>query len=209
MKLFLTTFFISIFSLSFGQSTSNFQNDLNRILVRHYTPAQWELIGEHSPEVYGAINYYFKESFEVEMANCSECTVDYEVLYNIDLFDVYAQESKRLDDVNFTFDYKQYTITLLSKDVVYSQLQGLAPSDLINYIAPRDFPTFELTNDDYKEYLKYKERVYAWAKDFPEQYRAMTNSENFVKISIRDFSELAVERKSLVLNHADGYLIID
>ena len=209
MRLHLPIAFLLCTTFSFAQSNSNHQTDLNRVIVRHYNPAQWEHIWNYAPDMYTAINYYFKESFEVEMANCLECPVDYEILYNIDLFDVYAHESQRLDDVTFAFDFKQYIITLLPKNEVYPQLQGLIPTELVNYIAPRDFPTFELTNDDYAEYLEYKERVYAWAKDFPEQYRTMTNSGNLLRISIRDFADLAVERKSLVLNHADGYLIID
>ena len=177
--------------------------------MRHYTPLRWNHIFENSPEVYTAINYYFKESFEVEMLNCSECTVDFSVLFNIDLFDVYAYESQRLDDENFTFDHKQYIITLLPKSTVYPQLQGLLPTELVNYVAPRDFPIFQLTNDDYAHYLEYKQQVYAWAKDFPEQYRTMTSADNLLKISIRDFADLAAERKAVVLNHSDGYLIID
>ncbi len=209
MRLPLSIGLLLLATFSFGQSTTRHQADLNRVIVRHYNPTQWEHIWNNSPEMYTAINYYFKESFEVEMANCSECEVDYEVLYNLDLFDVYAHESNRLDDANFTFSYKQYMITLLPKNNVYPQLQGLVPTELVNYIAPRDFPTFELTNDDYAEYLEYKKSVYAWAKDFPEQYRILTNDENLLKMSIKEFSELAEERKSLVLNHVDGYLIID
>ena len=115
----------------------------------------------------------------------------------------------RLDDVNYSFHYKEYTITLYPKNVVYSQLEGLSPSELVNYIAPRDFPTFELTNDDSAQYLDYKEKVYAWAKDFPEAYRTMTNSEDLLKISIRDFSLLDESRKEIVLNNSAGYLIFD
>ena len=201
--------FLLCTTFSFGQSTSNHQDDLNRVIVRHFNPTHWEYIGNFAPDMYTAINYYFKESFEIEMSNCNECEVDYNTLFNRDLFDVYAYESQRLDDSDFTFDFKEYRITLLPKNIVYPQLQGLLPTELVKYIAPRDFPMFELTNNDYAHFLEYTEKVDAWAKDFPEQYRAMTNSESLLKISIKEFSELPEEKKISFLSHSTGYLIIN
>jgi hypothetical protein len=209
MRLLSIGFLLST-TFSFGQSTLSYQADINRIISRHYNPIQLDNIWNHAPDVYTALNYYFKESFEVEMANCSECEVDLHYFFNNDLFDVYEHESNRLDDVNFSFTYKEvYTVILLPKNDVYPLLQGLLPTELVNYVAPRDFPTFQLTNDDYAHYMEYKQQVYAWAKDFPEQYRAITSASDLLKISIRAFADLTDDRKSALLNHAGGYLIID
>lgn len=194
-------------TVSFSQN--EVQNNWNRIFAKHYTSAQLESTFENSPEIYSAINYYFKESFGFVMTDCQACPVDIDELINNKIFDVYEHESLRLDVDNYSFAYKDYTITLFPKSIVYPQLDGLLPSEIISYIAPRDFPTFALTNDDNVEYADYTKRVYAWAKDFPEQYRTMTNSENLLKISIRDFALMGESRKAVVLNNAGGYLIID
>jgi hypothetical protein len=209
MSLRLVIAILLFSTASFAQSTSEVQSNWNRIFAMHFTTAQLESTYENDSEIYAATNYYFKESFGFVLTGCETCPVNINDLINNKLFDAYEHESLRLEDISYSFEYKDYTITLFPKDVVYNQLEGLSPTELVSYVAPRDFPSFELTNDDAAEYLVYKDKVYAWAKDFPEAYRTMTNSENLLKISIRDFSVMNEERKLLVLNHSEGCLILD
>lgn len=193
----------------FAQNGSEVQSDWNRIFAKHFTFDQLSQTFENSPEVYNAVEYYFKESFTAHLTDCESCPLDLDHLLNYQIFDVYQFESQRLDEQEFELIYRDYTITLLPKNVVYSELAGMLPTDLVNYIAPRDFPSMEMSGDLDAAYLIYKEEVYAWAKDFPSDYRTLTNSPDLLKISIRDLTLMDSARRSLVLNHDGGYLIID
>lgn len=154
--------------------------------------------------------YYFYASFEVSNLNCDTCVIDKTKLFNVHLFDVSEFESQRLQDESVTIVFKQrFSITLHSLEQVDDALDGKSIAELLTYTTPRPFPVWEeVTGDDDQDYALYKEKVYDWARDFPFQYRAMTNSPDLFKLSIKSFKELVPMRREVLLN-MELYLIID
>jgi hypothetical protein len=203
---FLVVFFFACAPL-FAQS--DFEGN-TRILSKHIKAEKLEEIKNTSSEVYNKIMYYFYASFEVSNLNCDTCAIDKTKLFNVHLFDVSEFEDQRLQNEAVTIVFKQrFTITLHSLTQVDDQLDGKSIAELLAHTNPRPFPVWEeVTGDDDQDYTLYKERVYDWARDFPFQYRALTNSPDLFKLSIQNFKALTSSRREMVLN-MDSYLIID
>lgn len=204
LLLFSTTFL-------FGNSQNVLDTpSLNRSMLKYFSGVELQEIAVENPQKMTELVYYFTQSFDVEFVNCASCPIDYHIFFNRDLFNIYEHENKRLNNDAFEFVYRDiYKITLKGSLVMMSNLNGSTPTDLVNYISPRVFPSWEEMGDVNIAYTTYKEKVYAWAKDYPEAYRTMTNSPDLVKVSIVVFRNLTEERKQYIMNSPNGYLIID
>lgn len=211
MKATTTLIFIFI-SLNFLLYSQNAFDSLryNRAALRYFSANEINDWQQQNSDHYGKLHYYFTESFTAELIDCSECPVDYTNLVNIDLFNIYEIESQRhLSDVTqFSFKGK-YIIHLKPVSEMSAVLDGVSPAELITRRAPREFPEWDDSGNIQNDYLEYKERVYKWARDFPEEYRSLTQSNDLLKISINEFKSYSEDRRSAIFLNPGGYLIID
>lgn len=107
--------FIGIFFISSGfsqvttvaKTADPFQNP---VILSHYTVAELQSV---SPKKLLAINYYYTESFIIEMVTCSDC-----VPYDKHTFDIAQLEHFRKKSERYVRENPKcaYKVTLLSKD---------------------------------------------------------------------------------------------
>lgn len=198
-----------IYSFGFGQGpTTNLEQ--NRAALLYFTGAELLEFASEAPTQSSYIKYYFTQSFDVVRINCEECTVDMEVFYNRDLFNIVEFESLRELQNSVMFNFKdKYQITLKPTNNVMEQIGGLVPSEVINIKFDRPFPQWASTGDNEIDFKSYKGMVKQWAMDFPEQYRTFTSSPELLKIRFSDFIILRESRKQELLTRPSGILIID
>lgn len=181
----------------------------NRTVIKYYPGFLLHEIDAAEPDKIDLIRYYFTESFIVTDLSCSDCRVDFDEFFNYYLFDVSQFENLRLQQAQNTFVFKEkFEVTLVSLDDVLVNLNGTLPADLLHLRVSRPFPEWNDTGNGMDDYAKYKNEVMKWARDFPEEYRTLTSG-SLLKVRINDFLSLSPERKTSVLTHPDGYLLID
>lgn len=213
MKLRITIIlFILATSCSSLYSQNEYQSSLlvNRAVLRHFPGQELAKMQTQDSVKFNQIKYYFTQSFNVEIANCDSCEVDYNKLFNRDLFNITEFESLRQLNSNYTFLFKKnYQITLLSKQVTETQMDGLPTTSVLNLKIFEKFPEWIDTGNGQTDYKNYKRAIDKWSRKFPQNYREMTNNSALLKISISEFLALPQNKKNTVLSNNDGYLIID
>ncbi|MEX2483749.1 MAG: hypothetical protein WED10_04295 [Brumimicrobium sp.] len=185
-------------------------SDVNRAIVKYFESKKLNAIASENPEIFEAIKFYFKESFEVEMIDCESCQIDFDEFFNFDLYDMYEHESKRLSEEVYSFDYKEkYRVTLLSESEIAASLEGKAPRELLTFIPSRPLPEWESTGNEDKDYETYKTKLRKWSLDFPEKYKELFTSGEVKIVSIDNFLAADASRQNSILNNSGGYIIKD
>ena len=183
----------------------------NRAVLRHYQPVILQGFIQFDSENLDKIMYYFNDSYEVVLTDCSSCPVDYEELLNYDLFDISLFEALRKEQVDTTILFKKgrYQITLLSKQTVESNLGGLLINDVLNIQPARPLPVWVSTGNDQADYATYKQELDVWIQEFPERYRELTNGNGLIKMSVSEFLSLPQDKMNILSSNPEGYLLID
>ncbi|MEX1191797.1 MAG: hypothetical protein WEA99_07460 [Brumimicrobium sp.] len=185
-------------------------SDVNRAIVKHFESKRLNAIATENPEIFEAIKFYFKESFEVEMIDCESCEVDLDEFFNYDLYDMYEHESKRLAEEVHSFEYKEkYRVELLSEGEISADMGGKIPRELLAFIPSRPLPEWESTGNEDKDYETYKTKLRKWSLDFPEKYKELFISGEVKIVSIDNFLAANTSRKNSILNNSGGYIIKD
>lgn len=205
-----------LFALSFCSTPAFSQNVsenplLNRAVLKYIGGATLTQLQAEDPVKYAKINYYFAHSFNVELTNCVGCLVDYNQLLNLDLFNIVEYEGLRETTEEHTFFFKEneYKITLLSKEEMSLNLGGLSSEDILNIYYVRPIPGWFDTGNDVIDYQNYTAELQIWAREFPEEYSALTSSSTLLKVHIADFLMLSTDRRNSLFNHQGGYILID
>lgn len=199
-------FFLGMWNLSIAQNA--LENPYqNRAILRHYTGGQLSQIEEQSPGEFEKIKFYYLHSFQVTMLDCDTCAVDYDTFFNLDLFDVTNFEALRLTNTAASFDFKEiYHVQLKSQlelNATFSSIQTQYQEDL------RPLPDWIDTGSPEQDYAAYKAELNHWAVDFPEEFRQITSSRELFKVRIADFLSATPERRTYIMNHPWGYMIVD
>jgi hypothetical protein len=208
-KLLLLTMTIVIGTSLFAQNAQNTPN-LNRAFLRYFSGIELSQLEQEQPTFYNVLNYYMTESFTVENLDCPNCIVDYNEFYNHDLFNVYEHETRRKTSMDSIFVYKlKYVVKLKSTIEMNSHLANYSPDEIVNFVSPRPLPTWISTGDNQIDYNNYMKSVNQWAKDFPEDFRELTNSTTLRKIRFQEFISFPENKRNTFLNAGTQYLIID
>lgn len=189
-----------LFAISSTGQTALDTPQKNRIIIKYFPGHALNEFQQNNPVLFDQLRRYFVASFSVERIDCANCPVDYDQLFNYDLFDVRQFEAQRAEHSTVELNYRnKYRITLLSKTDLMTVIDGQTPETMF-------IKTFPKWGGDYEVY---KNEVYRWSLLFPEAYRTFTTAPDLLKISISEFSNLPGNKVQNVLSHPGGYLIID
>lgn len=185
-------------------------SDVNRAIIKHYGSEKLISISEENPEVFEVIQFYFKSSFDVEMIDCESCDVDENEFFNNDLFDTYEHETKRLDDEEYSFEYKdKYLVTLYSENDISDDMDEFSAEELITFKVIRPLPEWGDTGNDDEDFVNYRIQLRQWSLDFPEVFKELFLTDDVLKVSKETFFSASSARRDDILNHSGGYLILD
>ncbi len=179
----------------------------NRMIQKHLLPEKIKKIAEIDPVRLQVLWNYFSNSFTF---NSGETGLSVTDLLNIQHFDITEYESLRQANSPVQFIYKgSIHITLKSGAELSGLLQGYNLDELVNKLPPRAFPSWtngaDLSDANFQQY---KERVWDWARDYPDTYLQVTADLNRIHIRFDDLKTLDETRRTNLLN-GSNYLIID
>jgi hypothetical protein len=178
----------------------------NRIIQKHHHPSKIETIHRLDSARLEVLWQYFSNSFSFE-TNGTPITV--QELMNIQQFDITEFEHLRQQNTTAHVMYRNsISITLKSINDLQVLLQGYDLNELVNKVPQRPFPLWTSGQFTALDFENYKKEVWAWAKDYPEEYLQITADPNYLHIHFQDFKDLDNSRRSQILNQ-QLYLIID
>lgn len=208
-KLHYVTAAFAMLLLVKANAQSNFSpHDQTRVIHAHFLGHELQGIAQYEPERYEAIQFYFKSSYSVQMAECSECNVDMHEFHVRDKFDVTQFESQRQMDEPVEILFKEkYKIVLMSKNDLNTHIHSMDLNELISRTVHRPYPVWSLEGSqlDFAEYVKL---VKEWQRDFPDEFKAMYYSEGFVKLQYSEFQQLSEVEQNEILTNQSGYLLL-
>ncbi len=213
MKQFLhfSVFICGLVLFHFEAQAQDPYNDItqNRPAIKNLTADGIRDLIEKNPVELEKMKYLFTRSFDVELIDCSSCEIDYVDLFNISLFDVTEYSSVRLRNEVYEFDFKnKYHITLHSdKEILlnYTAIESSFNTEKVSSEAPK----FLLKGDLVASYSDYKVELDQFKRSNREAYEAMIENNNVLKISAEEFLSFPEAKRESVLNHSNGYLIIE
>lgn len=216
MKRFHQRFLLSLyavfalFSVTAQGQPQEYQ-ELNRAIFRYYPNDALVQFQQFDPVQLDIIRYYFNQSYSVQFSGCSECSVDYDQLLNLDLFNVADFEELRQETESTTFQYKKtpFIITLLPKQEVEQNLNGHTIVDMTTILPVKPLPIWANTGDNAADYNLYKQELDTWIHSFPEKYRELTNGSELIKMPISEFLLLPQDKKDELSSSTNKYLLID
>jgi hypothetical protein len=201
------SFFIFLFFSFHSSAQVEFkQVASNRMIQKYRTENQLKKIQESDPLRLQTLYAYFTNSYTFTVTTDEEISL--EKLMNIHHFDITEFEMNRLESMPSSFLYKdKFLITLKSQAELTVLLNGYALNELINGLPQRAFPSFNSTGNNEQDYQLYKEKVWEWAKDFPNEYQQLTSSESVKHIRFSDYLQMSTEKRTIVTQGT--YLFID
>lgn len=195
---------------NYSQTQSNLELKDNRALLRHHSRNEITEIQLKAPIEYQLLELYYTASFQVERIDCINCYVNFEELFNYDLFNIIEYEHLRKSNEYYSFIFKEkYRITLHSTSWLEASLNGYELSELLNFRPLREFPIWSDTGDDDLDYLNYSQARDEWILDFPEIYRTKTNAGSFKIIRFDEWKLMQPSKRDQLLNGTVEILIID
>lgn len=178
----------------------------NRMVQKHQKPERLQKIHQIDPQRLQVLWNYFSSSFSF---NSAETGISVKELLNIQHFDVSEYEYLRQPNESVQFTYRgSISITLKSGTELNTLLQGYDLNSLINELPERPFPTWPSTTFSEADFQSYKENVWDWARDYPEQYLQLTSDSNRLHVSFNELKALDEARRTQILT-GSNYLIID
>lgn len=177
----------------------------NRIVQVYHNPARLAKIAQLDENRVQAVWNYLSGSFSFT----SEDNLSLEELMNFKHFDVYQFENLRAESapVSITFKDNIY-ITLKSRQETQSLLLGYDLTELLFKIPVSPFPLWSTTTFSDVDFREYKEKVWKWAKDYPQEYLVYTSNPDILHIHFTDWKYLSPERRNPLLE-SGNYLIVD
>lgn len=177
----------------------------NRIVQVYHNPARLAKIAQLDGNRVQAIWNYLSGSFTYT----SEDNLSLEELMNFKHFDVYRFESLRAEAEPVDVVFKENIhITLKSRQEVQSLLLGYDLTELLFKIPVGPFPLWSTTTYSDVDFREYKEKVWLWAKDYPQEYLELTSDPNILHIRFFDWQLMNPDRRAGILNN-QNYLIVD
>jgi len=178
----------------------------NRIIQKHLHPSKIETIHRLDSTRLEVLWQYFSNSFSFE-TNGTPITV--QELLNIQHFDITEFEHLRQQNSSTQVMYRNsISITLKSINDLQVLLQGYNLTALLNEIPQRPFPLWISAQFTASDFDNYKKEVWAWAKDYPEEYLEITADPDRLHIRFQDWKDFDNSRRSQIQNQ-QLYLIID
>lgn len=206
MKLLYSLFAVFIASTCFAQIGVPALAS-NRIIQKYQTFDRLQKIENGDPNRLEALWNYFTASYTFESNIESNLTP--EKLLNVYHFDVYQFENQRLENESYTFQLnKSVSITLLPKQVVLTSIAPYDIEELVHGIPARPIPLWTASTFSPDNFQAYKEKIWEWAKDFPEEYLTLTADPSIVHVSFNNLSRLDETRRSEILSYPI-YFIVD
>lgn len=202
---------ISLTVILFFSFLSNAQVDFNQIasnrtIQKYRNENQLRKINEADPIRLQTIYSYFTSTFTYTVTTGEEISI--ETLTNIYHFDVNEFEFLRQANAPHSFIFKEkFVITLQSISDLNALLNGYELPSLLNSLPLRPFPTFINSGNLEQDFQSYKEKVWDWARDFPNEYQALTSSESVKHIRFSDYLQMNEEKRTTVTQ--GNYLFID
>lgn len=204
MKLLLLTLAISCV-FNFWSQTPYATIASNRIVQVYNNPARLAKIAQIDENRVQAIWNYLSGSFSYS----SEDNLSLEELMNFSHFDVYQFESLRAESQPVEVVFKENIhITLKSRQEMQNLLLGYELTDLLFTIPVSPFPLWTATTFSDVDFQEYKEKVWRWAKDYPQEYLDYTSNPDILHIRFMDWQYLNPARKNPLLA-SGNYIIVD
>ncbi len=200
MKTLVVNFIV--FFAFFGMSQTPFKTIAsNRIIQNHQPQSNLKKIQDADPARLEALWKYFTQSFQ--FSDVEEPNLSIDKLLNIYHFDITQYEQMRqLNDVN-TFTFRgSIEISLISQNSLQNLIAGYNLDSLVNSIPMRAFPIWNATDVTQQTFQEYKNRVWEWAKDFPEEYLIYTNNPAVKHIPFPEFVNMGESKRSTLLNQS-------
>lgn len=177
----------------------------NRIIQKYHNQQQLEKIATLDDTRLQTLYSYFTASFSFSSLDNS---VDINKLLNIYHFDVYSFENLRDPEnpVSFTF-HDNITVTLLAGSQLTQLLGGYALTDLIEKIPNRPFPSWTAQTFTESDFKSYKEQVWDWARDYPQDYLTLTSDAAVRHISFSELVATTAEKRTQLLT--GQYIVVE
>lgn len=177
----------------------------NRIVQVYHNPTELAKIVHLDENRVQALWNYLSASFTFTSAE----NLSLEELMNSSHFDVYAFESQRAETQPVDILFKgSVNITLKSRQETESLLLGYNLADLLFAIPVSPFPLWVSATYSDVDFQEYKETIWKWAADYPQEYLAHTSDPDILHIRFADWQYLVPARKNPLL--ASGqYIIVD
>lgn len=193
MKLLSLMLISCLTTVAISQNTTN----SNRAIHRTWGGDKIRLLEQQHPAFLEKGLYYFNQSYEVRLKDCSSCEVDRNKLINIDLFNVSDFELKRADEERYEFNFKYYVITLHSNQELESYL-GINRFLIMNGEGVEvAFPTFDFSDLSAKKMEKYRELCQNYVRFYKTSYKQRTTVPGyriFTLNEVKNFSQLEIEQ---------------
>lgn len=178
----------------------------NRMVQKHQKPEKLQKINQIDPQRLQVLWNYFSASFTF---NSAETGISVQELLNIQHFDVSEYEYLRQAGEPVQFIYRgSISITLKSGAELNNLLQGYDLNALLNELPERPFPTWTSNTFSEADFQSYKEKVWDWARDYPEAYMQLTSDNNRLHVSFNELKTIDEVRRIQILTESN-YLIID
>jgi hypothetical protein len=178
----------------------------NRMVQKHQKPERLQKINQIDPQRLQVLWNYFSASFTF---NSTETGISVKELLNIQHFDVSEYEHLRQPNEPVQFIYRgSISITLKSGAELNNLLQGYNLNSLLNELPERPFPTWTSYTFSEADFQSYKEQVWSWARDYPEEYLQLTSDTNRLHVKFSELKTMDDVRRTQILTEWN-YLIID
>lgn len=177
----------------------------NRIVQKHQHLDRLAKIHQLDPQRLQVLWEYLSNSYTFT-SNGTQLSIT--ELMNIQQFDVTEFEHLRLSNTNMQFQYRGITITLKSNEDLQTLLQGYSTDELLNKLPETPFPIWTSSTFSEEDFNAYKAKVWAWAKDYPEEYLEVTSDPTRMHIHFQEWQTFNEYRRTQIINDLK-YLIID
>lgn len=192
MKLLFSLLYCCLSSIVFSQHSIDSLNS-NRAIHRTWGGDKIRFLSQQDPEMIQKGLYYFNYSFEAKLKDCSSCDVDLNQLINRDLFNVAEFESARKNDERFEFVFKEYHITLHSKQELENYF-GESITSIINGVSMHvSFPSFDFSDLTTKKLEQYKSLCRFFILNYKASYKERIGFPNYRILSLEEVKNLSQE----------------
>jgi hypothetical protein len=199
MKLIILLLCCCVSSITFSQNSIDSVN-FNRAIHKSWGGDKIRFFAQQNPEYIKKGLYYFNHSFEVNLKDCPTCDVDLYNLINLELFNVSEFEANRKADERFQFTYKDYVISLHSKQELENYLGESIPS-FTSGSSYTTFPEFDFEDMSAQKLEQYSSSCSFYIQNYKTNYRERILAPNYRFILLEEIKDLSQEEiDSLVEN---------
>lgn len=179
----------------------------NRIVQKFQTQENLQKIKDSDPIRLEALWNYISNSFV--FTDSEEQDLSIQKLLNIYQFDITQYEYYRQQSESAQFIFRGTTsITLKSTSELNQLIAPYTIQELLYELPQRAFPTWTSSTFNDSDFELYKQKVWDWARDFPEEYIQLTADLNRTHIRFEELKTLDPIKRITLLNQAD-YIIVD